>query len=245
MAIYVDKLVSNRWLPIFEEYDKIRAKTSPHFKTVKSLLSHHHVTKRDFYRYYYRWVESGRKAEGLAPRKRGPRFKTRRTPKLIERQMMKAYRRLGVNSYEMVLLFKPYYGTQTPSPRTVDRIKQRYPLNEAQKAKIKRYEKKYPGELGHLDSYYLPRALWEKNKRQYLLALVDDCTRLAYSEVLDSLKAQDVVYFIFRSLSWFKQVYGFHYDNIMTDNVLTIESRTIPHTNDRLSLLHSFSECIN
>jgi hypothetical protein len=212
------QLSVSKWLPIVTEYDLLKSKKSQSFKTVLALLSAYHVTKRDLYKYHKRWVASGRKPQSLIQEKRGPRFKTRRTPKPIERQIIKAYRRLGAPSYEMVLLFKPYYGLSTPSARTIDRIKARYPLNPAEKEKIKRYEKKYPGELGHLDSYYLPMELAKDNKRQYLLALVDDCTRLCYAEVIPSLGAQHVQFFVSRAFSWVKQVYGFHFDHLMTDN---------------------------
>ena len=69
----------------------------------------------------------------------GARPGSRRTPKEIERNILKAYRKFGSNRYELVLLFKPYYLDKTPSSATMDRIKKRYPLNPAQKEIIKRY----------------------------------------------------------------------------------------------------------
>jgi len=216
MSPATEKLVVGRWLPLVQEYEKVKAKTSPHFKRVQDLLSAYHVTKRDLHKYHQRWVASGRKDESLLPQKRGPRFHTRRIPKPIERQIMKAYRHLGAPSYELVMLFKPHYGDRCPSARTIDRIKARYPLNALQKEKIKRYEKRYPGELGHVDAYFLPLML--SAKRHYLLALEDDCTRLAYTEVIPRLQGQAVSFFIARAMSWFKQVYGFHFDAIMSDN---------------------------
>lgn len=216
MSPALERLVVARWLPMVQEYEKVKAKQSEHFKHVKDLVSAYHVNKKDLYKYHARWVAAGRKTQALLPHKRGPRIRTRRTPKPIERQIMKAYRNLGAPSYELVLLFKPYYGDRCPCARTIDRIKARYPLNPAQKEKIKRYEKRYPGELGHMDAYYLPLML--DSKRQYLLALEDDCTRLAYTEVLPRLQGLAVSFFIARALSWFKQVYGFHFDAIMSDN---------------------------
>jgi transposase InsO family protein len=210
------QVVIAKWLPLVQEYERVKSRTSPHFQQVQQLLSAYHVTKRDLYKYYERWVASGRKDDALLPHKRGPRVRTRRTPKPIERQIMKAYRNLGAPSYELVMLFKPYYGDRCPSARTIDRIKARYPLNPEQKEKIKRYEKRYPGELGHIDTYYLPLMLGAK--RQYLLALEDDCTRLSYTEVLPKLNAQPVSFFIARALCWFKQIYGFHFDAILSDN---------------------------
>ncbi len=216
MCPYTKKLFTQKWQTILEEYEKVKRKQSQHFKRVNDLLSAYRITKRDLYKYYHRWVAGNRDVESLFPRKRGPRYKTRRTLKEIERNIMKVYRRLGSPSYEIVELFKPYYGDLTPSPRTVDRIKARYPLNEKQKKLIKRYEKRYPGELGHVDSYYLPLEI--SLKRKYIAALEDDCTRLSYAEVINDLKNVTLGCFIYRAFHWFKQVYGFHYDKLMSDN---------------------------
>ena len=87
----------------------------------------------------------------LLPNKRDPKPGSRRIPKPIKRNIIKAYRRFGSNRYELVLLFKPYYIDKTPSPATMDRIKPRYPLNKSAKKIIKRYERKAPGELAHID----------------------------------------------------------------------------------------------
>jgi hypothetical protein len=217
MKTYTEQIIIKKWLPLLEEYDLVKAKKSEHFTRVKDLLSAYHVTQRDLYKYHRRWVEAGREVNALLPKKRGPRHCPRRTPKPIERAMMKAYRKIGCNSYEMVLLFKPYYGTQTPCSRTIDRIKKRYPLNKKQKETIKRYERSYPGELGHTDLYYLPREI-SPDRQRYLAALTDDCTRLGYTEVLEDKKGETVEWFIVRALSWFLQVYGIRYDVILSDN---------------------------
>ena len=153
MSPAFQQVVIAKWLPVLQEYDLVKTRCSVHFPTVQALLSAYHVTKRDLYKYHARWVAAGRNPRALLPHKRVPRVRTRRTPNPIERAFIKAYRQLGCPSYELVLLFKPYYGTATPSARTIDRIKARYPLNPEQTVRIKRYEKRYPGELGHMDSY--------------------------------------------------------------------------------------------
>ena len=75
----------------------------------------------------------------MLPAKIGARPGSPRTPKEIERHILKAHRKFSSNRYELVLLFKPYYLDKTPSSATMDRIKKRYPLNPAQKEIIKRY----------------------------------------------------------------------------------------------------------
>ena len=106
---YQDIIVVKRWIPILEEYERTRAKVTPRpFKFVKNLCEAHHITKKELGRYYRKWIEGGRKPESLLPQRRGPKPGSRRTPKEIERNIIKAYRRFGSNRYELVLLFKPY-----------------------------------------------------------------------------------------------------------------------------------------
>ena len=218
---YPDIVVVKRWLPILQEYEKIKAKTAQRsFKFVKELCAAHHISKKELGRYYRKWVQGGKQSDALLPEKRGAKPGSRRTPKDIERSIVKAYRRFGSNRYELVLLFKPYYLDKTPSSATMDRIKARYPLNPAQKAVIKRYEKKVPGELAHIDLSKIPKDLRcsFKIKDQYIAAVCDDCTRLVYAEIIKDKKASTLTYFMARSLSWFKQIYNFEFETIMSDN---------------------------
>ena len=218
---FKDQIIVKRWKPILEEYEKTKLKVNPRsFKYIKNLCIAHHISTKELRRYYRKWAEGNKQDESLLPKKRGARPGSRRTPKDIERNIVKAYRRFGSNRYELVLLFKPYYLDKTPSPATIDRIKARYPLNEAQKKIIKRYEKQAPGELAHIDTTKIPRSIRcsFKVKELYLAALCDDCTRLTYTELLKDKKASTLTYFMARSLSWFKQIYNFEFESIMSDN---------------------------
>jgi len=151
------------------------------------------------------------------PYKRGAKPGSGRTPGEVERNIIKAYRRFGSNRYELVLLFKPYYLDRTPSPATMDRIKARYPLNEVQKQIIKRYEKQ---SLRRTCPYRYDQDIRcsFKIKELYAAALCDDCTRLTYAEILKDKKALTLTYFMARSLSWFKQIYNFEFETVMSDN---------------------------
>ena len=218
---YVNIVIVKRWIPILEEYERTKAKVTPRpFKFVKDLCEAHHISKKELSRYYHKWVEGGKTQESLLPEKRGAKPGSRRTPKPIERNIVKAYRRFGSNRYELVLLFKPYYLDKTPSSVTMDRIKARYPLNETAKKVIRRYEKKAPGELAHIDLSKIPRDLRcsFRIKEQYVAAVCDDCTRLTYAEVIRDKRASTLTYFMARSLSWFRQIYNFQFESIMSDN---------------------------
>jgi hypothetical protein len=215
------QVVIKRWKPILEEYEKTKAKIQPRsFKFVKDLCAVYHVSPKELGRYYRNWLKGNRSDESILPKKRGAKPGSRRTPKEIERNIVKAYRRFGSNRYELVLLFKPHYLDKTPSPATMDRIKARYPLNESQKEIIKRYEKQAPGELAHIDMTILPKQIRcsFKLKELYVGALCDDCTRLTYAEILKDKRASTLTYFMARALSWFKQIYNFEFEAVMSDN---------------------------
>ncbi len=218
---FKDQIIVKRWKPILEEYEKTRSKVkSRSFQFVKDLCQAHHISTKELRRYYRKWLEGGRGDESLLPQKRGARPGSRRTPKEIERNIIKAYRRFGSNRYELVLLFKPHYLDKTPSSATMDRIKARYPLNEHQKNIIKRYEKQAPGELAHIDMTKIPKDIRcsFKVKELYVAALCDDCTRLTYAEILKNKKSSTTAYFMARALSWFKQIYNFEFESVMSDN---------------------------
>jgi len=78
----------------------------------------------------------------------------------------------------------------------IKKRKEKLELKLAQKAERKakreeiaktRYEHKKPGDLGHMDLKLLPPILGEKvikGQKEYLLTLVDDCTRIAYFTII-------------------------------------------------------------
>ena len=216
-----NQVIVKRWKPILLEYEKTRSKIEPRaFRYVKNLCEAHHISTKELRRYYRKWLEGNKSDESLLPKKRGARPGSRRTPKEIERNIVKVYRRFGSNRYELALLFKPYYLDKTPAPATMDRIKARYPLNETAKKIIKRYEKQAPGELAHIDLTKIPKDIrcTFKKKQLYVAAINDDCTRLTYAEIVKDKKASTMTYFMARSLSWFKQIYNFEFEAILSDN---------------------------
>lgn len=218
---YSYQVIVKRWLPILREYERTKSKVLPRqFRFVKNLCAAHSISGKELARYYRKWIEGGRLTESLLPKRRGARPGSKRTPKEVERNVIKAYRRFGSNRYELVHLFKPYYLDKTPSSATMDRIKARYPLNESQKKIIKRYERQAPGELAHIDLSKVPKDIRcsFKTKERYAAALCDDCTRLTYAEIIKDKKASTLTYFMARALSWFKQIYNFEFDSVMSDN---------------------------
>lgn len=223
MSESVKSELIKRWKIILTEYELVKQKQSKHFTKCKDLYDVYSTSAKQVRKYYNKWIKSGKDDNCLLPSKRGPIIGPHKPPKEMERNIISASRKLGKNRYELVLLFKPYYGELTPSPSGIYQIKRRYPLNKKQKEVIKRYEKSYPGEMGHMDCLYLAKDTRKQLglnslKEGYLIGLEDDCTRLTYVEYIPDLKARTSNFFLYRALSWFKQNTGVEFDSVLTDN---------------------------
>ena len=109
---------------------------------------------------------------------------------------------------------------------------------------VVRYERARPGELLHLDTKKLGRvgaghvghrihgdrsvrsrgAGWE-----FVHVCVDDCTRLAYVEVLPNERGENCAGFLERALGWFQRE-GIRVEGVMTDNGPGYRSRRFAQT---------------
>lgn len=145
--------ITAKWLTILRDYEKIKAGNFSVFNTVNQLCEVHHIHRKDIRKYYERWIKSGKNQSALLPHKRGPKAgKYKLLSKEEERIIIKIRRRLDANEFEIFYLLKNKFDVH-PSVSTIYRTFKRYPLNSKRKQKIKRYVKKYPGELLHADTY--------------------------------------------------------------------------------------------
>jgi transposase InsO family protein len=98
------------------------------------------------------------------------------------------------------------------------------------KEAVVRYEWPCPGQLLHVDvkkfgRFQVPGHAVTGDRRQrsrrvgweYVHSIVDDCSRLAYSEVLDDERAETVTAFVRRGLDWLPQ-HGIVAERLLTDN---------------------------
>ncbi|MBU0975360.1 hypothetical protein KJ918_01050, partial [Patescibacteria group bacterium] len=185
--------MTDKWLLVVSEYEKVKRGDKSKFKTVNEICSTYKVHRKDIRKYYERWKKSGGEKESLLPQKRGPKpGQLRILSKEEERQIVKIQRRFGSSEfelYEMIGQVRNRSGTRNfkvhPSVSTIYRTFKRYPLNKKRKEKIKRYEKKYPGEMLHGDTHSLAKTLVIERKRYYLFGMIDDCTRLCYVELIE------------------------------------------------------------
>lgn len=218
----IQTYLTKHWGKILEDYELVKRQRHPYFKTCKELYDFYHTSAKQVSKYYKKYLSSGGSESSLLPERRGPKLGTNRTHKGIERDIIKAYRRLGLNRYELVDLFTPVYKEKTPAASTMYLIVKRYQrgLRQQEKEAIKRYERKYPGELGHIDCYYLPQSTIKPLSlvRGFLCALSDDCTRIAYTEIIRNNRSADVAGFLGRALAFFYRNYGIRFERLMSDN---------------------------
>jgi transposase InsO family protein len=186
--------------------------------------------------------------DALLPQKRGPKLgQLKILSKEEERTIVKIQRRLQASGFEIFHLIKGNDNFKVdPSVSTIYRTFKRYPLNKKRKEKIKRYEKRYPGEPSHADTYFLSKTLFIERKKYYLFGLLDDCTRLCYVELIKDLRSATVTKAFFNGCKWFvdfdlEAVHGFKIEDVMTDN----GSEFTAYTSSRAKKTHFFETMLN
>jgi len=56
-----EQVIIKRWIPILREYERTKLKVTPRsFKFIKNLCEAHHISRKELYRYYRKWVEGGK-----------------------------------------------------------------------------------------------------------------------------------------------------------------------------------------
>jgi len=234
--------LTSKWLLVVREYELAKQKRSKNFKTVEQICQAYKVHRKDIRKYYERWVKSGKDMEALLPQKRGPKPGQLKTlTKDEERTIVKIHRRLQANQFEIFQLIKGNSNFKVhPSVSTIYRTFKRYPLNKKRKERIKRYEKRYPGELSHADTYYLSKTLFIERTKYYLFGLLDDCTRLCYVELIKNLCSSTVTKAFFNGCKWFA-VHGFKIEEVMTDN----GSEFTAYTSQKAKKTHFFETMLD
>jgi len=219
------QLMTSKWLLVVKEYELIRLKQSTNFRTVEQLCEVFKVHRKDIRKYYERWVKSGKKDESLLPQKRGPRpGQLKVLSKDEERSIIKIRRRLQANEFEIFHMIEGKFKVH-PSVSTIYRTFKRYPLNEPRKKAIKRYVKRYPGELLHADTYQLPKTLTIDRRKYYLMGVIDDCTRLCRTELIEKQTAAEATRAYFKCHKWM-EAHGIKPEVVMTDNGVEFTSFT-------------------
>jgi transposase InsO family protein len=197
----------------------------------------------------HRWVNRFR-AEGragLMDRSSRPRTRPRQTDPGLEAAVLAARVRLRCGPAGIAAV------TGVPA-RTVSRILQRHgvaplaacdPITgiviRAHRVSPRRYERKRPGELVHIDVKKLGRIPegggWRVHGRSeqvrgrgigydYVHALVDDYTRLAYAEVLPDERGETAAGFLIRAAGYFAAAGIPTIERVLSDNAMAYRRST-------------------
>jgi IS30 family transposase len=193
----------------------------------------------------HRWVNRYRAegVAGLSDRSSRPHRVARRTPAVVEARVLAARDALrwGPDRLSTQVGVAPRTITRVLRRHQVPRLSECDPLTgqviRASKTTARRYEREHPGELVHMDVKKIGRIRdgggWRAHGRQmgstgemkrrpvgfdYVHSLVDDHSRLAYSEVLNDEKGVTCAAFLARAAAWMLAAGIPRIERVMTDN---------------------------
>lgn len=207
-------------LHAINEYEQVKANKHPRFKFACEFYRTYGFKRQNFIKYYnrYKLVQD---PKALLPQKRGPRYKTRRTPGFIENKVIEL-RTSGLSRRDIFLMLKEKLKKHTPSQSTIYNIAKRNNMNRLkpkQQQIRRRIIKEKAGELAHMDCHYLPKGLIENdNKQYYMVAAIDDATRIAWATITTDIKALNIMFASLKVLNMINSRYNITFTALMTDN---------------------------
>lgn len=210
-------------------------------RPVSHVASELGVSRQCAHRWVRRFQDQG--AAGLIDRSSRPHRSPRMTPPDVEQRVLALRRELRVGPARLAQELEVPTRTIGAILRryAVPRLSECDPLTgeviRASRSTTIRYERARPGELVHMDVKKLGRIPdgggWRANGRDagdtyahkvartgfdYIHSLVDDHSRLAYSEILDDEKGATCAGFLHRAAAYFAE-HGIHsIERVMTDN---------------------------
>ena len=217
----IERNYIRKWRFLIGEYELVKQRKHSRFRFASDFYKFHGTQRQTFLKYYHRFKSSYGHDSSLLPLQRGPRWETGGPIRFIENQVIDL-RKLGLNRYEIYQILLGKLKHFTPSPSGIYNICKRYGLNRLNPKMKKTHRKiikKRAGELGHIDCHYLSKdLLLSGSKRYYLVAVVDDCTRIVWCEVVEDIKSLTVMFSVLRSLNMLQQRYGIQFEEVLTDN---------------------------
>src|SRR5882757_2034913 len=226
----IERNYIQKWQFLIAEYEEVKAGRSPKFARVGEFYRHHGTCSQTFRKYYNRYLQGGTEAD-LLPRRRGPKWKTRRMPAAIEAQVVEQ-RRLGLNRYEIYAVLRER-GESVPSLSAIYRAFVRNGLNRRSKPMLeekRRIIKEKLGELGHVDLHRLSRdvLLEPPAGDTHIVCVVDCCSRLAWAGIVAGKKALPVMFRTLSLLNTLNQRYGLRFSELLSDNGAEFAARSKP-----------------
>ncbi len=236
----------SKWQYMIKDYELVKRKKHPKFRFVSDFYKFHKTNRQTFLKYYHRYLSHPTEGS-LVPRKRDPRWRLRRgdNNSYIEQEVLK-HRENGVNRYEMCHILNPLLkqrGEVPISASTVYRIFRRKGVNKLKPKMIenkRKIIKEKAGELGHIDCHHLGKDMIVKSggKRYYLVCVIDDCTRIAWAEVVEDIKSLTVMFSCLKIFNVLSKKYKMEFKEVMSDNGSEFSSRNnqLSHPFERMLL---------
>lgn len=205
---------------LIKDYELVKQKQHPLYKTAGAFYKANDTCAKSFLKYYNRYKQTGSTLD-LLPRKRGPKWKTRRPIPFIENKVIEL-RNKGNNKYEIVNILKPRLAKFTPSPSGVYNIFKRHQLNRLTpviKASKRKIIKERIGQLGHIDCHHLSKSIIKgQSQKLYLVCIVDDYSRIAWAEIVVDIKSITVMFAALKCLNILNDQYHIQFEEILSDN---------------------------
>lgn len=220
-----DSTIERNYLQRFNslvlEYELVKQKNHPKYKLVKDLFKDHRIAHQNFSKYYNRYLQQNKDINSLKPLKRGPKYKSRRIDLNVEHKIIEL-RSSGLNKFEIFQIIKSENILKTPSLTTIYNYCVKHNLNLINKPmkELKvRYVREKAGELAHVDCHNLGRNIIDGiSKNFYIVSIVDDCTRLAWAEIVTDIKSLTVMFSVLKSMNMLRLQYGIEFEEILSDN---------------------------
>lgn len=221
---------TRRYVEFIKEYELIKSKQHAEFTQVQHWAQARKIDKRNFLKYYNRFKQSGGNVTSLLPQKRGPRYRTRRADLQIEEQV-KELREKGSNRYEIADVLHKKHENKALTPSGVYKVLRRLGMNrlhQKQREAKRKIVKERMGQLGHIDTYYLSKyILTGQVSKLYVVAVMDDYSRVTWAEVIEGMDSLNVMFGAMRCFMMLKTSYGIQFEEVLTDNGSEFGNRSV------------------
>jgi transposase len=222
--------------------------------SIRQAAAAFNVSPSTAHRWWHRWLAGGCELSVLFDRSSRPRRSPRRLPRRAERAICQCRRKTGWGP-------RLVGGATGFAHSTVWKVLRRFGLSRpprAEREPANRYEWPCPGDLLHMDVSRYARFLrpghrvtgdrsqrsrhWMRPQTRvgydFVHALVDDHSRLAYAEIHPDEKAATVTGFLERGLAIFAE-HGITAKRLMTDNAFTyVYNRSLRELLQRCDIQH-------
>ena len=198
-------------------------------RPVAEICRRYPIRPKTFYKWWKRYVESGKDPKSLADRSRRPCRSPRRASKTLSRRVIRLRQETGYGPARL-WFYLPQRWKKRSSPNGVYRILKRAGLIRTRRKNKKKFVQKYaallkaPGEKVQVDVKYLGKVAG-KTFRLYQYTAIDCFSKLQFVSLYPQLSPQSSADFLRRPINFFP----FRILTIQTDHGAEFTYRFWPH----------------